>query len=132
MRLVFAFGTGLLVSWCSYQWASDPDRAARRANEESIVLEGRRVLDDYVSKGTELELSDPLNRVREAGKVYMFPIEGGWEISGHYRRPDDRRWRPFLMRLDEDARLIDLSVDDPDPDLADRAAEDDKFISRRQ
>jgi hypothetical protein len=131
MSLVFAFGTGLLVSWCSYQWASNPERAEQRAHEEAIVREGRLILADYVALGSELELSDPLERVREAGKVYIYPIPAGWEISGQYRRAGDSRWRPYLMQVDERARLISLAVDDPDPALAARAAGDDRFTSSR-
>ena len=130
--LIFAFATGVLVSWCSYQWVTNPERAADRAVEERVVMEARAILDDYVSNGTVLELSDPLNRVREAGKVYIYPLPDGWELSGHYRRPDDSRWRPFLMVLDTNAALVSLAVDDPHPELATRAASDDRFTADRQ
>ena len=132
MGLLFALASGLLVSWCSYQWITNPDRAGQRALEEQVVRAGRAILDDYVSKGTDLELSDPLNRVREAGKVYIYPLADGWEISGQYRRPGDTRWRPFLMHLDTDAQLVTLAVDDPDPDLAARAAADERFTTTRE
>ena len=131
MGLVFALSTGLLVSWWSYQWVTNPDRAEDRAVEERVVLEVRAILHDYVANGTTLELSDPLNRVREAGKVYIYPLADGWELSGHYRRPDDSRWRPFLMVLDTNAELVSLAVDDPHPDVAARAAGDDRFTSDR-
>ena len=94
MRVVFAFGIGLLASYCSYQWITDPDRAARRAVEEGVVREARLVLERYVGTESALEISDPLNRVREAGKVYIYPAPYGWEVSGQYRRDGKRPGTP--------------------------------------
>ena len=130
-RLVFAFGIGLLVAWYSYVWITNPDRTARRAHEEAVVLEARQILQSYLANGETLELSDPLNRVREAGKVYIYPVTEGWELSGQYRRPGDRLWHSFLMRLDENLALLSLSVQDADDDLVNRAAEDSLFSVRR-
>lgn len=127
MGLVFAFGVGLLVSFCSYQWVSNPDRAAQRAIEESVVRESRLILESWVAYGRDIEISDPLNRVREAGKVYFYPTDDGWELSGQYRPTGDRTWHPYLMRLDADARLVSLSVEDDDPKLAEKAASDERF-----
>ena len=105
--LVFAFAVGLSVSWCSYQWVTDSERGERRALEVAVVESSRQILRSYlVPGGGELELSDPLERVREAGKVYIYPTAGGWEISGQYQRPDDRRWHAYLMLLDADAALM--------------------------
>ena len=127
MGLVFAFGVGLFVSFCSYQWISDPDRAAQRALEEGVVRESRVILEAWVAEGRTIEISDPLNRVREAGKVYLFPTDDGWELSGQYRPAGDRIWHPYLMRLDADARLVSLSVEDDNPKLAEKAAADARF-----
>ena len=127
MSLVFAFAVGLSVSFCSYQWITNPDRGAQRAIEEGVVRESRRVLEEWVADGTVIEISDPLNRVREAGKVYIYPTAEGWELSGQYRRSGERRWHPYLMRLDGDARLISLAVDDNRPALLEKAAADTRF-----
>ena len=127
LSLIFAFGVGLSVSFCSYQWITNPDRGAQRAIEEGVVRESRQILDEWVADGTAIEISDPLNRVREAGKVYIYPIATGWEISGQYRRSGERRWHPYLMKLDNDARLISLSVDDNRPAVLEKAAADPRL-----
>jgi len=126
MRLVFAFAVGLLLSYSSYQWITDSDRRDRRVEQEAVVYAARTYLEQYVSTDS-LELSDPLDRVREAGKVYLYPIDGGWELSGHYRRAGERRWHAFLMRLDDALALLDLSLEDDDPVLREMAASDPKF-----
>lgn len=127
MSLVFAFGVGLFVSYLSYQWITNPDRAAIRAVEEGVVRESRQILESYVGDNQKIEISDPLDRVREAGRVYLFPIDDGWEISGQYRRAGDTSWRPYIMTLDRDARLVTLSVRDIDAALIARAADDPKL-----
>ncbi len=127
LRLVFAFGFGLLVATWSYQWISNPDRAAQRRLEESVVLESRQILRSYFPETKILHISDPLDRVRQAGKVYLFPTSEGWELSGHYQRDGESRWHPFLMSLDENASLLKLSVEDEDPGLRERAKSDAKF-----
>ena len=127
--LIFAFGVGLTVSWCSYQWVTDTDRGAQRAIEEAVVLESREILRSYVSPGETIDISDPLNRVREAGKVYIYPSQAGWEISGQYRRDGELRWHPFLMQLDAESRLISLAVSDNDPATLARASGDSRFTA---
>ena len=128
MRPLFAIGVGLFVAYSSYQWITNTERAARRTHEETVVQESRRVLLAYVADGSEIEISDALDRVRAAGKVYIYPTADGWEISGHYRRGDDSRWHSFLMTLDEDTRLLSLSVGDDDRDLQQKAATDPLFL----
>jgi hypothetical protein len=127
MSLVFAFGVGLLVSFGSYQWITNEQRGAERAVEEAVVRESRLILESYVGRSTEIEISDPLNRVRAAGKVYIYPIGNGWEVSGHYRRVGERRWNAYLMSLDAESRLVSLSVEDARADLVGIAADDPKF-----
>jgi len=127
LRLVFAFGTGLLVSYGSYQWITNPQRAAERTIEEAVVQESRLVLLSYVADNEVVEISDALERVRAAGKVYIYPVNGGWELSGQYKRHNDSGWHAFLMQLDHDSRLLSLSVEDNDPDLVSQAATDPKF-----
>ena len=125
--LVFAFAVGVLMSFCSYQWITNPDRGAQRAVEEAVVRESRLILDSYVGRSGEIEISDPLNRVREAGKVYIYPIPEGWEVSGQYRQSGADRWHPYLMTLDREGRLLTLMVRDSDPALLARAAADPLF-----
>ncbi len=127
MSLVFASGIGLFVSYCSYQWVTNPDRGAQRAIEEGVVRESRVILESWVADGANIEISDPLNRVREAGKVYIYPIADGWEISGQYRRTGERRWHPYLMTLDADSRMLSLAVGDERPGLLEKAADDPRF-----
>lgn len=127
MSLVFAFGVGLFVSFCSYQWITNPERGAQRAVEEGVVRESRRILEEWVADGTTIEISDPLNRIREAGKVYIYPAADGWELSGQYRRTGERSWHAYLMKLDDDARLVSLAVDDNRPALLEKAATDTRF-----
>lgn len=127
MSLVFAFGVGLLAAFMSYQWITNPERAAIRAIEEGVVRESRLILESWVESDESIEISDPLNRVREAGKVYIYPTDGGWELSGQYRRTGEREWHAYLMMLDTDARLVSLSVADDAPELAEKAASDSRF-----
>jgi hypothetical protein len=127
LSLAFAFAVGLFVSFCSYQWISNPDRGAQRAVEEGVVRESRRILETWVAEGNTIEISDPLNRVRSAGKVYIYPVADGWELSGQYRLSGENRWHPYLMTLDADARLVSLSVEDSRPSLREKAGNDPRF-----
>jgi hypothetical protein len=125
--LLFAFAVGLTASFCSYQWITNPDRGAERAVEEAVVRASRRILESYVARSGDIEISDPLNRVREAGKVYIYPAADGWELSGQYRRVGERRWHAYLMSLDGDSELVSLSVEDSSPALAGIAETDPLF-----
>jgi hypothetical protein len=127
MSLVVAFGVGLLVSFWSYQWITNPDRAAKRAVEEGVVRESRLILESWVADDGAIEISDPLNRVREAGKVYIYPIDQGWEISGQYQRTGQRKWQAYLMVMDAELRLVSLAVEDDNPALAEKALSDPRF-----
>lgn len=122
---IFALVIGLFLSYCSYQWTADTDRDEQRALEVSVVKQSRLFLESYVGFDNGIEISDPLNRVREAGKVYIYPVESGWELSGHYRRTGERRWHPFLMTLDPDASLVSLLVEDAYAPLVEKAATDE-------
>jgi hypothetical protein len=127
-RWIFALAFGLSMSWCSYQWiGDDAERRQERAIEESVVLESREILRAYVAGGGQIEISDALDRVREAGKVYIFPRESGWELSGQYRRNGERGWHAYLMLLDENMMLENLAVRDDAPELLERAAEDPRL-----
>lgn len=125
--LLFAFGAGLLAAYFSYQWITDTERGARRAIEEAVVLQSRQLLTSYLGGDGEVEISDALDRVRAAGKVYVYPLEDGWELSGHYRRVGESSWHAWLMSLDADGELVLLAVEDDDPALRERAAADPLF-----
>ena len=70
----------------------------------------------------DLQLVDPLAPQRKVGKVYIYPLENGWEISGYYRRDDDDRWHPYLLELSVELSLRSLKVGDADSGLAQIAA----------
>lgn len=75
----------------------------------------------------ELQLVDPLSPDRKVGKVYIWPIGGGWEVSGHYRRGDRDVWHPYLMKLDSASQLVSLAVKDDNDRLIGMSANDPKF-----
>ena len=126
IRVVVALLAGLLTFYLSYQWITDTERPERRAQEETVVLAARAILFEYV--GTEqLQVSDPLQRVREAGKVYIYPESFGWEVSGHYQRSDESAWHDFLITLNANNELIRLLVNDDAAYLLDKSREDPKF-----
>ncbi len=126
-RLVVAFAIGIAVAVYAYERVTDPEPARQRAREEAAVLAARAILAVYLAAGSELQIVDPLAPDRVVGKVYVYPTTHGFDVSGHYRRSDNARWHPFLMRLDRDAGLIDLSVADDDEQLRQRSATDPRL-----
>jgi len=126
IRLVVAFTFGLIVAYGSYQWITNTDRIVQRAEEEAIVFASRDILRSYIPD-EKLEISDAVDRARQAGKVYLYPTDGGWELSGHYRRHDEKRWHAFLMSLDANVSLVSLAVQDTNAELISLAKSDPKF-----
>lgn len=122
--LVFAFAVGLVVAWYAYQRATDPAPGIERARQERIVLIARELVRRYVAPGSELEIVDPLAPNRVAGKSYIYPTAGGWEVSGHYRRNAADTYHPWLMHVDGDGALRSLAIRDDDPALLERASTD--------
>lgn len=121
--MLFAVAIGLLLAFGSYRWITDAGRSEQRVAEEAVVLEGRQILRRYI-QAPHLRISDSIDRVRAAGKVYIFPTPSGWELSGHYQRANEKRWHPWLMALDPELRLVSLAVEDDDTGLLTRAATD--------
>lgn len=124
--MLFALAMGLGVAIYAYQRVSDPLPGIQRQQEERIVMLARdavrmTILGDSATED-DLLVVDPLAPNRVAGKVYVYPTSAGWEVSGYYRRDPDDGWHPWLMRLDENGRMLKLSVRDSDPRLARRAA----------
>ena len=125
--LIFALAVGLAVAWFAYDWVTDPLPRAERAREEAVVLAARDQLKTILDAGPALEIVDPLAPNRVAGKVYVYPVDTGWQVSGHYRRGEGLEWHPWLMSLDPEYAMISLAVRDEEPGLLRRAAEDPRL-----
>jgi len=134
MRMVVAISVGVFLALFSYQKITDQEPGSARAREEAAVLAAREILREFVAVQAEIEIIDPLAPSRVIGKVYIYPAESGWELSGFYRRIGARsgaergdRWHPYLMSLDADLALLSLSVKDTDSQLNVAAASDPRF-----
>jgi hypothetical protein len=126
-RLAVALVFGLAVAVYAYQRVTDPRPGLQREEEEAAVLAARDILRAHVQPAGDLRIVDPLAPDRKVGKVYVYPADSGWDVSGHYRRGDAERWHPYLMRLDASLSLVLLSVKDDDPRLARKAAADPRI-----
>lgn len=124
LSMLFALAIGFGVAIFAYQRVSDPLPGLQRQEEERIVMLARDAVRKTIvgDAGTDLLMVDPLLPNRVAGKTYVYPTNDGWEVSGYYRRNLDDAWHPWLMRLDEDGGMVNLSVRDSNPDLARKAA----------
>ena len=127
MQWVVAIAVGIILSLLVFDRATDPEPTRQKAIEEAIVLEARQLLLSYVLPGGELQLVDPLAPDRKVGKVYIWPIDKGWEVSGYYRRDEQDPWHPFLMNLDASSELTSLAVKDRNERLIGMSAQDPKF-----
>ncbi len=127
IRLVVAFTVGIVLALYSFERISDPEPARQRAREEAVVMSAREIVRSYIPAEGELRIADPLAPNRVAGKVYIYPTENGWEVSGHYQRNESDRWHPFLMKLSTNVELVSLSVRDADEKLGAAADADPKF-----
>ena len=124
--IVFAIVVGLAVALLSYRWITNPNSGEGRLRQEQVVLHSRGVLEDTVASG-QLEIVDPLAPNRKVGKVYIYPTDAGWEVSGYYRRNDADLWHPYLMHLDPAIALSRLKLSDQDPALIERVADDPRI-----
>ena len=131
IRPVVAFSVGIVLALYAFERISDPEPARQRAREEAVVISAREILKSYVPADGEIEIADPLATNRVAGKVYIYPTDDGWEVSGYYRRNDSDRWHPFLMSLNANIDLVSLSVRDADDSLGVAASVDPKFSVSR-
>ncbi len=121
--IIFGIAIGLVVAALSFQWITDPGKREQRAEEERVVEVSRLALLEKLAIA-ELEIVDPLSPQRKVGKVYVYPLADGWEISGYYRRNDDDHWHPYLMALGPELSLESLKVGDSDSGLAQMATMD--------
>ncbi len=131
IRPVVAFSVGIVLALYAFERISDPEPARQRAREEAVVISAREILKSYVPADGEIEIVDPLAPNRVAGKVYIYPTDDGWEVSGYYRRNESDRWHPFLMSLNANIDLVSLSVRDADENLGATADDDPKFSVSR-
>lgn len=122
IRPIFALSIGLVVSLYVYQYVSDRQPILQRAKEESVVISSREILHNYVSPRNNIEIVDPVSPNRSVGKVYMYPTDDGWEVSGYYRRNQNDLWHPYLMLLNGDFGLILLTVQDTNDNLIEISA----------
>jgi hypothetical protein len=121
IRITFGLVIGILVAFFSYQWITDSSRRVERSLEESVVTEVRTILSESLLL-SGLEIVDPLQPNREAGKSYIYRTETGWQVSGYYRRQEADPWHPFLMELDAAGTMTNLRIDDPE--MVQRASAD--------
>lgn len=131
IRPVVAFSVGIVLALYAFERISDPEPARQRAWEEAVVISAREILKSYVPADEEIEIVDPVAPNRVAGKVYIYPMDDGWEVSGYYRRNESDRWHPFLMSLNANIDLVSLSVRDADENLGAAADDDPKFSVSR-
>jgi hypothetical protein len=131
IRPVVAFSVGIVLALYAFERISDPEPARQRAREEAVVISAREILKSYIPADGEIEIADPLAPNRVAGKVYIYPTDNGWEVSGYYRRNESDWWHPFLMSLNANIDLVSLSVRDADEKLGVAADDDPKFSVSR-
>ncbi len=117
LGVVIALGLGLGLAWTSWNWITDPEPRTRRAVEEAMVQAASAALLHELGAG-DWQIVDPLNPNRVAGKTFIYPVDGGWEVSGHYRlaQPPGARtasggpWSGWLVRLDAAGNPVQIST----------------------
>ena len=124
--IVFAIAVGLAVAALSYRWITNPNSNVERLRQEQVVMRSRGILEDTV-ESSQLEIVDPLSPDRKVGKVYVYPANTGWEVSGYYRRSDTDLWHPYLLSLDENLVLLHLKLSDQDQGLIKRGDGDSRL-----
>lgn len=129
LRPLVAFGIGFAVAFYAYERVTDPRPRLEREKQEAVVRASRDILRGYLESTPDLQIVDPLAPDRKVGKVYIYPADQGWEVSGHYRRSDRDRWHPYLMRLDAGSGLVQLSVRDDDARLQQKAGQDPRLAT---
>lgn len=130
VRMIIALTIGVFLALFSYQRITDQEPGQERAQEEAAVLAAREILRSFVAVDEDIEIVDALAPSRVIGKVYIYPAEGGWQLSGYYHRKSRTggdRWHPYLMSLDGGFALLKLSVKDRNEQLIASAASDPRF-----
>ena len=114
--IVFGVVVGIALATWSYQWITDTEKRAVREQQENLVLSSRDWISDALALNA-LEFVDPMAPQRKVGKVYIYPMDSGWEISGYYRRDDSDEWHPYLLTIDASGEPVHLKVQDGDSDI---------------
>jgi Ni,Fe-hydrogenase maturation factor len=127
IRIVVALVIGSAIALYSYGRITDPLPRQQRVQEEAVVTAARDLLRNIVAPDSELQIVDPLQPDRKIGKVYVYPTDDGWDVSGHYRRSEQDPWHPWLMSVDASMQLQKLLVRDSDPEFAVQAAKDPRI-----
>lgn len=127
VRPLVALAIGVVLALYTYQCVTDPEPGLQRVREEGIVMVARDILQSYVSPGNAIEIVDAVSPASQVGKVYIYPTDEGWELSGHYRRDENDRWHPYLMALNGEAGLVSLAVRDGNDRLIGMSAQDPRF-----
>ena len=125
--IVFALAVGMAVAVYGYLRVTDPQPRIERQREEAIVQQASDALRVALGARNDLQIVDPLNPNRVAGKTYVYPDGGGWEVSGYYRHGDDGLWNPWLMRLDQDGSLVQVTVRDASGEIDELASENPRL-----
>ena len=111
VQIVFAIIVGLSLSSFVYFSTISPDSQKQRAIEETVVLEAEKLFFILLELPDSSEIISPINENRDVGKTYIYPsVNGGWQISGYFRRSQLEGWSPWLMNLDESINVIELKV----------------------
>lgn len=127
IRIVIALVIGMGIALYSYDRITDPLPRQQRAQEEAVVVVAGDILKNIVAPDSELQIVDPLRPDRNIGKVYVYPTDSGWDVSGHYRRNEQEPWHPWLMSVDSSMQLQKLLVRDSNPEFAVQAAQDPRI-----
>lgn len=127
IRVVVALAIGIVLALYGYDRVTDPFPHQQRVQEEEVVVQARDILKNIVAPNSALQFVDPMRPDRKIGKVYIYPTDDGWEVSGHYRRGEQDPWHPWLMSVNASMQLQNLSVRDKDPQLVALAAENPRF-----
>jgi len=108
--LAFALAVGVVLAWLAYQLAVTPLPREERVQQEAMVLEARRAIVAHLGDAEPLEIVDPLQPNRVAGKVFIYPVADGWQVSGFYRSGGRGAWQPWLVTLDADGEIMSIAA----------------------
>ena len=111
-QVIFALITGFGLSWLVYQSSVQLPYEVQRQTEEEIINKANVLLIKSLNLPLGLEVIDPIKPDKDVGKTYISPNEREWQVSGYYRRNELDEWHPWLINLDENHKLIRLSVQD--------------------
>lgn len=127
VRFAVALALGLALAIGGYQWLTDPRPRQERQLQERVVLAARSQLLAALGAGQSTQVVDPVNTDRKVGKVYIYPGDDGWQVSGYYQWPGETAWYPWLMTLDGELELLSLKVPGADARAARAAATDPRI-----